>query len=370
VSGPTAQDADFMSEALIEGRKASCWAKPNPHVGCIVVRDDQIIARGFTQPAGGNHAEIMALAACADPRGATVYVTLEPCCHWGRTGPCVEALIKAGVARVVVAIKDPNPEVAGQGIARLREAGIAVDLGIGQAEAEQDLRGFLLRMRRGWGRVRVKLACSMDGKTAMASGESQWITGPVARRDVQRFRAASSVIVTGVQTVLADDCSLTVREDALGWQGDELQRALSRPPIRAVFDTHGRTPAGAKVLAGSAPTLLFTAQGAVVPKAARQCELPMVSGRLDVRAALHALGNEGANEILVEAGSTLSGALLKEGLVDELVLYQAPVILGATAQPLLGIALEKLQEGVRLVYTDVSAMDRDLRIMAIPEKGS
>ncbi|MGD2008610.1 MAG: bifunctional diaminohydroxyphosphoribosylaminopyrimidine deaminase/5-amino-6-(5-phosphoribosylamino)uracil reductase RibD [Cellvibrionales bacterium] len=364
------QDEAFMAEALAEARKAACWAKPNPHVGCVIVRDDQILARGFTQPAGDAHAEIMALQNCQDPRGATVYVTLEPCSHWGRTGPCVKALAEAGVARVVVAIEDPNPAVAGRGVEGLREAGIEVDLGVGRTAAEQEIRGFLLRMQRGWGRVRVKLACSLDGRTAMASGESQWITGPVARQDVQRLRAASSVIITGVQTVLADDCSLTVREEALGWQGETLRRALSQPPTRAVLDTHGRTPANARVLQGGAPTLLLTGEGAAVPPGVTQRVLPLENGRVDVSAVLRLLGEDGANEILVEAGATLSGALFRAGLVDELVLYQAPVLLGASAQPLLGIVIEELRQGVRLVYTDVSPMGPDLRIMATPAKGT
>ncbi len=369
MSASTVQDEAFMAEALAEARKAACWAKPNPHVGCVIVRDGQILARGFTQPAGDAHAEIMALQNCPDPRGATVYVTLEPCAHWGRTGPCVAALVEAGVARVVVAIEDPNPAVAGKGVEGLREAGIEVDLGVGRTSAEQEILGFLLRMQRGWGRVRVKLACSLDGRTAMASGESQWITGPVARQDVQRLRAASSVIVTGVQTVLADDCSLTVREEALGWQGETLRRALSQPPTRAVLDTHGRTPATARVLQGGAPTLLLTGEGAAVPPGVTQRVLPLEDGRVDVSAALRSLGEDGANEILVEAGATLSGALIRAGLVDELILYQAPVLLGATAQPLLGIAIEELDQGVRLVYTDVSAMGTDLRIMATLAKG-
>ena len=209
-------DVRMMARALQLARLGRYSAMPNPHVGCVLVRDGGVIGEGFTRPAGGNHAEIEALAAAEDARGATAYVTLEPCSHQGRTGPCADALVAAGVSRVVVAMPDPNPLVAGQGLAKLRDAGITVDCGLLATEARQLIPGYIARMTRGRGRVRAKLAMSLDGRTAMASGESQWITGPAARRDVQRLRAGSCAIVTGVGTVLADDCALTVRTEQLG----------------------------------------------------------------------------------------------------------------------------------------------------------
>ena len=359
-----------MAEALVEADNGRFWTSPNPAVGCVVVVGDNLVGRGFTQPAGQAHAEIVALASCTSTRGATVYVTLEPCAHQGRTGPCVEALIAAGVARVVVAVEDPDPRVAGAGVARLRAAGIEVTVGVGAREAARQLAGFLLRMQRGWGRVRLKLACSLDGRTAMASGESQWITGAAARRDVQRLRAASSVILTGIGTVLADDCSLTVRSAELGLAGDELARALHRAPNRAVLDSAGRTPAAARVLSSAAKTTVFTAAGHAAPAGAEHTIVPHDDSGLDLRAVLRALGEAGANEILVEAGPTLAGAFVRSGLVDELVIYQAPLLLGRTAQPLLDVVMEALAEGIQLAYQDVSPLDPDLRIIASLPTGS
>ena len=201
-------DTRRMARALQLARKGRCWASPNPHVGCVMVREGVVIGEGFTQPAGGNHAEIEALASEGDVSGATAYVSLEPCSHTGKTGPCADALIGAGVSRVVAAMEDPNPEVAGQGLAKLRDAGISTDVGVLEGEARTEIAGFVARMTRGRGRVRAKLAMSLDGRTAMASGESQWITGPAARSDVQKLRAESCAIVTGSGTVLADDLSL------------------------------------------------------------------------------------------------------------------------------------------------------------------
>ena len=359
-----------MSMALAEAGKARFWASPNPHVGCVIAAGDTVLARGFTQPAGGAHAEIMALNDCTDPRGATAYVTLEPCAHQGRTGPCVEALIAAGLERVVVALQDPNPLVSGRGIARMREAGIKVDEGVCAERARSELAGFLYRMQRGWGRVRLKLACSLDGRTAMASGESQWITGPAARQDVQQLRAGSSVIVTGIGTVLADDCALTVREAELGLEGDALARALVRAPDRVVLDTQGRTPVGARVLSSDARTIIFTGEGPSPPSAAVHEVVAGGTGGLDLKAVLLALGEQGANEILIEAGQTLAGAFVRSGLIDELVIYQAPRLLGKTAQPLLDLVIEELAEGIQLAYVSVSRLGADLRIIASLQSGN
>jgi diaminohydroxyphosphoribosylaminopyrimidine deaminase/5-amino-6-(5-phosphoribosylamino)uracil reductase len=359
-----------MEQALAEARKGRFWATPNPHVGCVIVSDNKILGKGFTQPVGGAHAEIMALGACASPRGATAYVTLEPCAHQGRTGPCVEALISAGIGRVVGALEDPNPSVSGKGYDRLRAAGIAVTQGVCAEAARAELAGFLLRMERGWGRVRLKLACSLDGRTAMASGESQWITGAMARQDVQRQRAASSVIITGIGTVLADDCSLTVRSDELGLRGEELTRALHRPPTRVVLDSNARTPRDARVLSSNAPTLVVTASGKQGPSGALHKTAPVTVAGLDLRDVLESLGSQGANEILIESGPSLAAAFLKAELVDELLIYQAPVLLGSSARPLADLAFSELKEGIQLAYQEVSPLGSDLRIIAAVLKGN
>jgi len=344
---------------------------PNPHVGCVLVRDGHVIGEGFTQPAGGNHAEIEALAMAGDARSATAYVTLEPCSHHGKTGPCADALVAAGVARVVVAMQDPNPAVAGEGLARLRAAGIEVSCGLLAGEAQQVIPGFIARMTRGRGRVRVKLAMSLDGRTAMASGESQWITGPAARADVQRLRAASCAIVTGVGTVLADDCALTVRADELGLPAQEAQRASARQPLRVVLDSKLRTPGGARVLSADAATLLLHGEGATVPDALKASAaeiLPLASGAngLDLDAMMALLAQRQCNEILVESGPHLAGALLQAGLVDELIVYMAATLLGSRAQPLLELPIDAMADKVPLTVADVRKVGQDWRFTVKP----
>jgi len=367
VSATDAQmHTDFMARALEISRLGRYWAAPNPHVGCVLVREGAVIAEGFTQPAGGNHAEVEALARAGELAwGATAYVTLEPCAHTGRTGPCVEALIAAGVAEVIIGLEDPNPLVNGAGIRALRDAGISVVTGIHGAEITAELQGFMLRMSRGWGRVRLKLASSLDGRTAMASGESQWITSPEARADVQRLRAESSAVLTGIGTVLADDCSLTVRAEELGLTGDTLARATTRAPTRVVLDSNARLPSAARCLGESAPLWVMTAEGNNVPAPARVIPIARTAdGLLDLQAVMARLGKEGMNEILVECGPTLAGALLRASLIDELVIYQAPLLLGKSARPLVDLAFDTILEGVRLAYRDIRQIGPDLRMMA------
>ena len=370
VSATTGDSADLhselMSRALNVSRAGRYWASPNPHVGCVLVVDGRVISEGFTQPAGGNHAEVEALVAAGDQaKGATAYVTLEPCAHAGRTGPCVEALIAAGVAEVVIGIEDPNPLVSGAGVRALREAGISVTVGPCADAISVELAGFLFRMSRGWGRVRLKLATSLDGRTAMASGESQWITSAEARSDVQELRATSSCIVTGIGTVLADDCSLTVRRDQLSLEGDVLERATAREPTRVVLDTKARLPGQARCLQDNAPLWIMTAEGNSVPSPAKVIHMPTDSdGALDLKSVLLRLGKEGMNGILVECGPTLAAALLRASLADEVVIYQAPLLLGKTARPLVDLDIESLAQGVRLAYQDVRQVGPDLRIMA------
>jgi len=365
-------DTSMMARALQLARRARYSAMPNPHVGCVLVRGGRVIGEGFTRPAGGNHAEIEALAAAGDAVGATAYVTLEPCSHHGRTGPCADALVQAGVARVVVATTDPNPAVAGQGLEKLRAAGIDVECGLLEGEARQLIPGFIARMTRGRGRVRAKLAMSLDGRTAMASGASQWITGPAARRDVQRLRAASCAIVTGVGTVLADDCRLTVRPDELDLPVEERELAAARQPLRVVLDSRLRTPPDAKVLDGTAPTLLCHAREVAVPAAlaaghARLLALPAAADGLDLEALCAALSREQCNEILVESGPRLAGALLRAGLLDELIVYMAPALLGDRARPLLELPLDAMADKVSLRLEDVRRVGTDWRFTAVPD---
>ncbi len=364
-------DTRMMARALQLARRGRFSAMPNPHVGCVLTRDGEIIGEGFTQPAGGNHAEVEALNAAGDARGATAYVTLEPCAHTGRTGPCADALIAAGVARVVIALEDPNPLVGGQGLDKLRAAGIEVETGLLANEAAQVIPGFLARMSRGRGRVRAKLAMSVDGRTAMDSGESQWITGPEARADVQRLRAMSCAIVTGVGTVLSDDCSLTVRAEELGLPDAEAALASQRQPLRVVMDSDLKTPPTAKVLSDIAPTLLVHDQATEVPGgivATGVDRLPLERGEtgLDLLALLDYLTARKCNEILVESGSRLAGALLQAGLLDELIIYMAPTLMGSNARPLLELPLDTMASKVPLIIEDIRRVGMDWRITAIP----
>jgi diaminohydroxyphosphoribosylaminopyrimidine deaminase / 5-amino-6-(5-phosphoribosylamino)uracil reductase len=360
----------MMARALQLARQGRYWAMPNPHVGCVLVRDGVIIGEGFTQPAGGDHAEVQALKAAGDARGACAYVTLEPCSHRGQTGPCADALIAAGVSRVVAAMQDPNPQVSGEGLARLQAAGIDVSSGLLESEARAEIPGFIQRMTRGYGRVRAKLAMSLDGRTAMDSGESQWITGPGARSDVQRLRASSCAIVTGVGTVLADDCALTVRREQLGLDPAMLERAMARQPLRVVVDSRLRTPAGARVLAGRGETLLCHGADAIASEVLQAGFIHLPSGPegLDLSVMLHELGRRQCNEILVESGPRLAGALLQRGLLDELIVYMAPTLLGSRARPLLDLPLDEMAQQQRLAVTDTRKIGADWRLTLVPEQ--
>ncbi len=357
---------------------------PNPRVGSVVVRDGGIVGEGAHWRAGEPHAEIHALRAAGDlARGATVYITLEPCSHHGRTPPCADALIAAGVARVVVAMEDPNPLVAGRGLTRLRDAGIAVESGILEVEARALNPGFVRRMRSGRPWVRVKLASSLDGRTAMASGESKWITGAPARRDVQHWRARAGAILTGSGTVLADDPHLTVRltpHELLADDGvDPIAFAARvgervRQPTRVVVDSRLQTPRSARLLDGGPVWILTTEERAASDKAealrARGAEMVAVAaggdGLLDLAAVLDFLGQREVNELHAEAGSGLAGALARRGLVDEWLLYLAPCLMGSGARPLLDWPLQRMAERAEL---DIFACDRvgdALRLRAYP----
>ncbi|KAB7622814.1 bifunctional diaminohydroxyphosphoribosylaminopyrimidine deaminase/5-amino-6-(5-phosphoribosylamino)uracil reductase RibD [Alkalilimnicola sp. S0819] len=355
-----------MAHALQLAERGLYGSDPNPRVGCVLVRDAERVGEGWHARAGEAHAEVHALRMAGErARGATAYVTLEPCAHHGRTPPCAEALIEAGVARVVAAMVDPNPQVAGKGLARLAESGIDAQSGLLAEQAEALNPGFARRMRGGRPWVRVKLAGSLDGRTAMASGESQWITGVPARRDVHRLRARSSVVLTGVGTVLADNPRLNVRDFQPNY--DEL-----RQPRVVVLDSFLRTPPAARVAREGA--LIFYSDAA--PDAARSlsgagAELrlsPGEGGQLDLAAVLEALAQREYNEVMVEAGPTLAGAFVQAGLVDELILYQASHLMGHEGRPLLTlVGLERMNQRLEWQYEDVRQLGADLRLTLRPK---
>ena len=357
-------DSQWMAQALRLAELGLYGTSPNPRVGCVLVRDGVNVGSGWHQRAGEPHAEIHALREAGDKaRGATAYVTLEPCSHHGRTPPCTEALIGAGVARVVVAAQDPNPEVAGAGIARLRAAGITVESGLMETAARELNIGFFARMTRGTPWLCSKIAMSLDGRTALGNGKSQWITGGAARRDVQRWRARSCAVLTGINTVLADDPQLNVRDIA-----------TERQPLRVVLDSHLQMPPTARMLQGEGVLIYTAAQDAeklaVLEQAgATVVTLPDANGQVDLPAALHDLAQRGCNEVLVEAGSTLNGALLRAGLTDELLLYVAPQLLGDAARGMAQLGeLTALDQRIELNWQDVRQVGEDLRIMAKVKK--
>jgi diaminohydroxyphosphoribosylaminopyrimidine deaminase/5-amino-6-(5-phosphoribosylamino)uracil reductase len=358
-----ADDQRYMARALQLAERGLYTTDPNPRVGCVLVKDGRVVGEGWHEYAGGPHAEINALAqAGSAAAGASAYVSLEPCCHQGRTPPCTDALIKAGVRRVVIAMQDPNPLVDGEGAGLLRAAGIEVQSGVLADEARRLNPGFDLRIRSGRPWVRCKLAMSLDGRTALASGESQWITGSAARRDVHRLRARSSAIMTGIGTVLADDPALTVRLEDAG-------TADIKQPLRVVLDSRLRLPASARLLGLPGETLVITAEGTAAARfgdaAVSVASVPAKSGRLDLAAVLQYLGSLEINEVHVEAGATLSGALLQAGLVDELVIYMAPHLMGDAARGLFALpGLERMADRVQLAITDIRAVGQDWRITA------
>ncbi len=361
-------DYQFMARALRIARHGLYSTDPNPRVGCVLVRDGEIVGEGWHERAGEPHAEIHALAQAGERAcGATAYVTLEPCCHHGRTPPCTDALVAAGVARVAAAMVDPNPKVGGEGLARLAAEGIAVESGLMQAEAEALNPGFIMRMRHGRPFVRCKLAMSLDGRTAMANGESKWITSEAARHDVHHLRARSSAIMTGVGTVLADDPALTVRLD-----GERI-----RQPLRVVLDTQLRTPPQARLLDEPGRTLIVTAsQNQVLRDGLTRNNVDVVTlleqdDGLDLPAVMSYLATQQINEVLLEAGATLNGAMLRAGLIDELVIYMAPHLMGDAARGLFHLpGLGSMAQRIELEIMDIRAVGKDWRITAEVAGGS
>ncbi len=356
----TAQDSLWMAHALQLAERGLYTTSPNPRVGCVLVKDGVLLGEGWHERAGQPHAEVHALrAAAAKARGATAYVTLEPCSHHGRTPPCADALIAARVERVVVAMQDPNPLVAGQGIARLNDAGMEVEFGLMEAAARELNIGFVSRMTRGMPWLRSKIAMSLDGRTALGNGASQWITGAAARRDGHHWRARSCAVLTGIGTVLADDAQLTVREVE-----------TTRQPLRVVLDSTLRMPLSARILQGG-NVLLYTATqdaqkiAALEQAGAQVAVLADAQGRVDLAACLRDLAARGINEVLVEAGHTLNGALLQAGLIDELIVYLAPQLLGDMARGMAQLGeLTRLEQRVELDWQDVRSVGKDLRLLA------
>jgi diaminohydroxyphosphoribosylaminopyrimidine deaminase/5-amino-6-(5-phosphoribosylamino)uracil reductase len=358
-------DHQCMASAMQLARRGLRTTHPNPRVGCVISQGKQLVGRGWHERAGEAHAEIYALQEAGDKSvGGTAYVTLEPCNHSGRTSACVDALIAAKVKRVVCAIEDPNPEVSGAGIARLQAAGIQVQCGLMAAEAEELNRGFLTRMRKARPFVRVKLAQSTDGHIALGNGSSQWISGPEARADVQLWRARSDAILTGIGTVLADDPSLNVRING-----------CERQPVRIVVDSHWRTPANARLFAVGGAVIIAGREGSSGPEALEKTgadciSFPSSESRVDLQALLLEMGAREINEVQVEAGATLCGALIQQGLVDELLIYQAPVLLGGGAvSPFAAPRLDNMADRVHLEWIDIRRIGKDMRLRMKPVYG-
>jgi diaminohydroxyphosphoribosylaminopyrimidine deaminase / 5-amino-6-(5-phosphoribosylamino)uracil reductase len=357
----------YMTHALQLAERGLFTACPNPRVGCVIVKDGDIVGEGWHQRAGEAHAEINALSAAGKQAvGADCYVSLEPCSHFGRTPPCADTLIKAGIKRIFVAMKDPNPVVAGTGIAKLEAAGIDVTVGIMEQQAEAINPGFCKRMRISRPYVRSKLAMSLDGRTAMASGESKWITGAEARLDVQKMRARSSAILTGINTVLADDPALTVRPDGADWYPENTN---VRQPLRVIVDSQLRTPINAGLFDDKGKVLIATAVDNSSSLAAELIKLPSKDEQVDLTALMIHLASQGINEVMVEAGPVLNGALLSEQLIDELVIYMAPKLMGDGANGLFHLPeITTMAQNFELEIIDISAVGRDWRITAKPQR--
>ena len=354
------QDQVWMQRAIELARLGQYSTKPNPNVGCVIVKDGQLVGEGFHPKAGQPHAEVFAMRQAADQaKGATAYVTLEPCAHYGRTPPCAKGLVEAGIIKVIVACPDPNPLVAGKGVQILKDAGIEVEVGLGESEAEQLNLGFLKAMATGMPYVRLKVASSLDGRTAMASGESKWITGPEARQDVQHWRAISGVVITGIETVLADDCLLNVRQlnDV-----EDINHIVQ--PKRLVLDRQGRLPVKAKILQQPDTVMVMG------PFRQELADLGVLQFAVQpIKDLLHTLATQQQiYDVLVEAGSTLSTAFLQQQLVDEMISYVAPTFLGQTARAMFSAEFSRMAEQLRFKLMEVTQFGDDVRLRLIPSQ--
>ncbi len=355
----TAQDSKFMARAIKLAKNGWFSTRQNPRVGCVLVKDNQIIGEGWHQKAGLNHAEVNAIeTATQDLKGATAYVTLEPCAHYGKQPPCALALINGGVSKVVCAMQDPNPLVSGKGLQILEEADIEFEVGLMQSEAEQLNSGFIKRMQTGLPKVVIKSAISLDGKIAMASGESQWITSKAARSDVQKLRAESCAIITGSGTVIHDDPSMNVRAEQ--FVNDE----YFSQPLRVVIDSQGLVSPDAKIFQQTGETWLVTSewQNKEYPASVNQEIIATQSnGKIDLRKLLEQLADKGVNQVLVEAGSGLTGAFIEQGLADELVVYMAPKLLGSKAMSVYQLPFDTMAQSIQLSLQDSRQIGDDLR---------
>jgi diaminohydroxyphosphoribosylaminopyrimidine deaminase/5-amino-6-(5-phosphoribosylamino)uracil reductase len=366
-----------MEEALRLARYGLYTTMPNPRVGCVLVKNGHVIGRGWHKTAGSRHAEVNAVFDTEQSiEGATAYVTLEPCSHFGKTGPCCDLLIKSGVKTVVVAMEDPNPEVAGAGIKRLEEAGIRVINGVLAESARALNKGFFKRMETGLPHVRCKMAMSLDGRTAMASGESQWITGSDARERVQKLRAQSCAIVTGIGSILRDDSSLTVRKEQLGVLDTNIDRAkvLARQPLRVVVDSSLRIPLNAKILSQPGVTVIATTERNPDVEAELQNRwgvecvcFPSEDGKVNLKRLMQYLADRQCNEVLVETGATLAGSFLQNSLIDEFIFYMAPKMMGSQAHGLFNVPFKTLSHSYQLQIQDIYAVGEDWCIEAVPD---
>jgi diaminohydroxyphosphoribosylaminopyrimidine deaminase / 5-amino-6-(5-phosphoribosylamino)uracil reductase len=362
-------DVYWMSHALRLAERGFYTTRPNPRVGCVIVKDNQLIAEGWHYRAGEAHAEVNALQqACDKARNATAYVTLEPCSHTGKTGPCAHALVTAGISRMVYAMQDPNPLVAGRGLQILRDAGVEVVGPVLEESARQLNPGFIKRMEKKLPYVRCKLAMSLDGRTAMANGKSQWITGTEARSDVQKLRAQSGVIITGADTLLHDDASFTLRETELNLENAKDIVAL--PPLRVLLDSNQRVDINTKFFQHPSPILLVHALNQSTKKYPDWVEVISLpdpqTKKIDLKKLIQLLAEKHINEVLIESGATLAGSFLSAGLIDELIIYMAPKLMGSDARPLFDLPLQDLNAAVNLQISDVRAVGEDWRIVARP----
>ncbi|WP_425918478.1 bifunctional diaminohydroxyphosphoribosylaminopyrimidine deaminase/5-amino-6-(5-phosphoribosylamino)uracil reductase RibD [Acinetobacter sp. TSRC1-2] len=354
------QDQVWMQRAIELARLGQYSTKPNPNVGCVIVKDGQLVGEGFHPKAGQPHAEVFAMRQAADQaKGATAYVTLEPCAHYGRTPPCAKGLVEAGIAKVIVACPDPNPLVAGKGVQILKDAGIEVEVGICEPEAGKLNLGFLKAMATGMPYVRLKVASSLDGRTAMASGESKWITGPEARQDVQHWRAISGVVITGIETVLVDDCQLNVRQlnDV-----EDINNIVQ--PKRLVLDRQGRLPLNAKILQQPDTVMVMgPLRQELADLGVLQFAVQPLKDLLQALSAQHQI-----YDVLVEAGATVSTAFLQQQLVDEMISYVAPTFLGQTARAMFNAEFSRMAEQLRFKLMDVTQLGNDVRLRLIPSQ--
>lgn len=358
-------DNQYMARAIRLAEQGLYTSMPNPCVGAVIVADGKVVGEGFHAIAGDDHAEVVALAQAGEKaKGATCYVSLEPCNHQGKTGPCSEALIAAGISRVVYGHEDLNPEVNSTGIARLREAGVQIDGPLMENEARVLNSGFNKRMATGLPLVRIKMAVSLDGRTAMPDNNSFWITGPNARADVQRIRARSCAVVTGWKTVAQDQASMTLRPSEFGLDNNAFG---GRQPLRVLMDSRNKLPPDEKFFQANSPILVANLERSETKDHIERMQFPESSGHVDLRELLLELANRQCNEVLVEAGAELAGAFFRLGLADELIIYVAPKLMGSDARPLFELPLAIMDEALPVRFTDVRTIGRDIRITAVPE---